>query len=97
MLSLKLPGRYYQGTMTLHSFRFPGESPAYRESRDQLLQAEIDLRRSIERVAALRRTLSPGGQIPEDYAFDEGPTNLNDSGPIRQTRLSELFGPGKDT
>jgi predicted dithiol-disulfide oxidoreductase (DUF899 family) len=83
--------------MTLHSIRFPGESPAYRESRDQLLQAEIDLRRSIEQVAALRRTLPPGGQIPEDYAFDEGPTNLDDFGPTRQTHLSELFGPGKDS
>src|SRR5580658_2056107 len=83
--------------MATHSFRFPGETESYRQSRNQLLQAEVDLRRRVEEVAALRRQLPLGGQIPEDYIFDEGSTDLNDAQTIRQVRLSELFQPGKDT
>jgi len=71
----------------LHQIRFPNENPAYRDARNALLAAEVDLRRNIERVAALRRELPPGGEIPEDYVFD------SDAGPVR---LSELFG-DKDT
>ena len=48
---------------------FPNESPEYRRGRNALLAEEIELRRHIERVAALRRALPPGGEIPEDYAF----------------------------
>jgi predicted dithiol-disulfide oxidoreductase (DUF899 family) len=80
-----------------HPKRFPGESPAYREARDTLLQAEIALRRKIEEVAAMRRTLPLGGEIPEDYIFDEGAADLEDSATTRKTHLSELFQPGKDT
>ena len=46
---------------------FPNEGPEYRRHRNALLAEEIELRRHIERVAALRRALSPGGEIPEDY------------------------------
>ena len=53
-----------------HSFRFPGETESYRRTRNRLLQAEIDLRRCVEEVAALRRQLPLGGQIPEDYIFE---------------------------
>jgi predicted dithiol-disulfide oxidoreductase (DUF899 family) len=67
---------------------FPGESDAYRAARDRLLDAEIELRRSIERVAAMRRGLPPGGAVPEDYVFE-------DSG--GEVRFSDLFEPGKDT
>jgi predicted dithiol-disulfide oxidoreductase (DUF899 family) len=83
--------------MATHSFRFPGETESYRQSRNQLLQAEVDLRRRVEEVAALRRQLPLGGQIPEDYIFEEGSTDLNDAQTIRQVPLSELFQPGKDT
>jgi predicted dithiol-disulfide oxidoreductase (DUF899 family) len=76
-------------TGPLHDRRFPGESPDYRRSRDRLLEAEVELRRSAEAVAAARRELPPGGAVPEDYAFEE-------AGP-RQVRLSELFEEGKDT
>ena len=31
-------------TEALHTIRFPGESEEYRRARDELLQAEIDLR-----------------------------------------------------
>jgi len=68
--------------MSLHNTRFPGESAAYRTARDELLAAEIELRRKIEDVAALRRKLPPGGAVPEDYVFD---------GPAGKVRLSELF------
>jgi predicted dithiol-disulfide oxidoreductase (DUF899 family) len=67
---------------------FPGESDEYRAARSRLLDAEIELRRSIERVAAARRELPPGGVVPEDYAFE------GDGGEVR---LSELFEPGEHT
>ena len=67
--------------------RFPNESPEYRRARHALLTEEIELRRRIEGVAALRRTLPLGGEIPEDYAF---------VGPNGVVRLSQLFG-DKDT
>jgi predicted dithiol-disulfide oxidoreductase (DUF899 family) len=73
------------------STRFPGESTEYRLARDQLLQAEVELRRAIERVAAQRRSLPVGGVVPEDYVFEEA----GDGG--RSARFSELFAPGKDT
>ncbi len=72
-----------------HDDRFPGESEDYRRARDELLAAEIDLRRRIEEVAALRRTLPLGGRLKEDYVFaEEGSPEI---------RFSELFAPGKDT
>jgi predicted dithiol-disulfide oxidoreductase (DUF899 family) len=69
-------------TDSLHSKCFPGESAAYRTARDELLVAEMALRRQTEAVAALRRKLPPGGAVPEDYVFD---------GPAGKVRLSELF------
>jgi len=72
------------------AIRFPGESAGYRAARNRLLEAEVDLRRAIERVAAQRRALPPGGAIPEDYVFEEAADG-------REVRLSELFAPGKDT
>jgi predicted dithiol-disulfide oxidoreductase (DUF899 family) len=71
--------------------RFPGESGEYRRERNRLLEAEIELRREIERVAAQRRALPPGGPVPNDYSFEE----VADSG--GQVRFSELFDPGNDT
>ena len=70
--------------------RFPGESPEYRRARNQLLEAEAELRRAIERVAAQRRTLPPGGVVPEDYPFEEA----SDGGVVR---FSQLFDADKDT
>ena len=74
---------------------FPQESPEYRKARNELLAAEIDLRRKIEAVAAARRKLPLGGQVAQDYLFDEGPSDLSAQGETRHTRLSELFDPGK--
>jgi predicted dithiol-disulfide oxidoreductase (DUF899 family) len=78
----------------LHDMRFPGESDEYREARNELLRAEIELRRSITRVAEQRRSLPLGGELRSDYTFDEWDPGAN---AIRQTRLSELFEDGKDT
>jgi predicted dithiol-disulfide oxidoreductase (DUF899 family) len=75
------------------SVEFPGESEDYREARDRLLEQEIELRRQMEAVAAARRELPPGGEIPEDYVFQgEGA-----DGKPTEVRLSELFAPGKDS
>jgi predicted dithiol-disulfide oxidoreductase (DUF899 family) len=67
--------------------RYPGESAEYRQARTALLEREIELRRQIERVAAQRRALPPGGLVPEDYRFD------GESGAVT---LSQMFG-DKDT
>src|SRR5918994_6412509 len=72
---------------------FPGESTQYREARDRLLEAEIELKRSIEAVAAQRRELPAGGEVPEDYVFEAA----GEDGATKEVRLSELFAPGKDT
>ena len=71
--------------------RFPGESSDYRLARNRLLEAGIELRRSIERAAAQRRALPPGGAVPDDYVFEEA------AGGGGEVRFSELFAPGKDT
>jgi predicted dithiol-disulfide oxidoreductase (DUF899 family) len=76
----------------LHEVRFPGESKSYRTARNNLLKAEIDLRREIERVAALRRKLPVGGAVPEDYVFEEGPDSPAGGALSRAVKLSELFG-----
>lgn len=73
--------------------RFPNESAEYREARNALREAEAALRKQIESVAALRRTLRPGGPAPEDYVFD----SIDDGGDMTQVKLSELFAPGKDS
>jgi predicted dithiol-disulfide oxidoreductase (DUF899 family) len=67
--------------------RFPNDSEAYRTARLALLAEEIELRRHVERVAAQRRALPPGGEVPQDYVFH---------GPNGRVLLSELFG-DKDT
>ncbi len=73
----------------LHERRFPNETAAYRSARDTLLKSEIALRRQIETVAAQRRALPEGGEVLEDYLFEEGD-------PPRKVHLSELFG-ARDT
>ncbi|MBM6593860.1 DUF899 family protein [Microvirga pudoricolor] len=66
---------------------FPNESAAYRRARNELLAEEIKLRRQIERVAAQRRALPPGGAVTKDYSFE------GEKGPVT---LAGLFG-DKDT
>lgn len=78
---------------TYHDKKFPGESNAYREARNELLEAEINLRRQTEEVAELRRKLPHSARLKEDYVFEE----KDKSGNIKQTKLSELFKDGKDS
>jgi len=73
--------------MSLHGVRFPNEPPDYRSARDELLRAEMDLRRRTEEVAALRRRLPLGGPVPEDYVFEEADAG----GGVQRVRLAELF------
>ncbi len=73
--------------------RFPGESEEYRLARDDLLAAEAVHRRAIESVAAARRALPVGGEVPSDYAFDEWDPV---TGTVKQVLFSELFAAGKD-
>src|SRR5215467_10684207 len=78
------PARQLAETNKVH---FPNESAAYRKARNALLVDEIELRRQIERVAARRRALPPGGEIPQDFEL------VSES---RSIRFSSLFG-DKDT
>nr|AFD03340.1 hypothetical protein [uncultured bacterium W5-15b] len=77
---------------SIHDKRFPGESDEYREARNKLLQAEIELRENIENVARLRRQLPLGGITKEDYVFEE---IIN--GEVKEIKLSQLFEAEKDT
>lgn len=61
---------------------FPNESAEYREARNALLVEEIELRRQIERLAAMRRALPPGGQVPQDFEL------VSETGPVQ---FSSLF------
>jgi predicted dithiol-disulfide oxidoreductase (DUF899 family) len=81
----------------LHNDRFPNETEAYRNARNALLTAEMELRRKTEEVAALRRFLPPGGALKEDYVLIEGPRDLSVEDSKTETRFSQLFAPGRDT
>ncbi len=71
----------------MHQPHFPGETAEYRAARDELLRAEIELRRQTENVARMRRELPLGGKVKDDYAFE--------SMDGRSVRLSALFRDGK--
>src|SRR6202000_2440140 len=77
--------------------RVPNESAEYRAARNALLAEEIELRRHLERVAAQRRALPPGGEIPQDFAFasESGPVRLSDLFRDKNTLMiySMMFGP----
>jgi predicted dithiol-disulfide oxidoreductase (DUF899 family) len=68
--------------------RWPNESDEYRHARDELLEAEIELRRQEEAVAEKRRALPLGGEVTDDFVFD------STSGPVA---FADLFASGKDT
>jgi predicted dithiol-disulfide oxidoreductase (DUF899 family) len=69
---------------------FPGESSEYRRARNELLEAEAELRQLNKRVAAQRRALPAGGLIREDYVFES-------AADASKVRFSELFAPGKNS
>jgi predicted dithiol-disulfide oxidoreductase (DUF899 family) len=75
----------------------PNESKEYRHARNELLREEIELRRHIERVAAMRRSLPPGGEVMGDYRF-HGEAGISDFAGLfgdKQTLVvySYMFGP----
>jgi predicted dithiol-disulfide oxidoreductase (DUF899 family) len=62
---------------------YPNDSAEYREARTRLLAEEVELRRHLERVSALRRQLPLGGQPPDYQLQDENG---------RSVGLADLFG-----
>lgn len=76
---------------------FPNESAQYRAARNTLLAEEIELRRHLERVAAQRRALPAGGEIPRNYQFrgETGALSFSDLFGDKDTLLvySMMFGP----
>jgi len=80
--------------------RFPNESAEYRAARTALLAEEIELRRHIERVAAQRRALPPGGEVRGDYRFEteDGPADFEGLFRDKPTLAvySYMFGPERE-
>ena len=80
--------------------RIPNESAEYRTARKALLAEEIELRRHIERVAAQRRSLPPGGAVIGDYRFqgEEGPADFAGLFGDKETLAiySYMFGPQRE-
>lgn len=80
--------------------RFPNESAEYRAARTALLAEEIELRRHIERVAAQRRALPPGGPVTGRYSFmtEDGPSDFAGLFGEHQTLglYSYMFGPQRE-
>ncbi|WP_426425903.1 DUF899 family protein [Bradyrhizobium genosp. A] len=72
------------------NIEFPGESSEYRRARDELLEAEAELRLLNEKVIAKRRALPAGGLIKEDYVFESAAYGS-------KVKFSELFAPGKNS
>ena len=73
----------------MEHLHYPNESVEYRAARNALLDDEIALRAQIEAVAAKRRALPLGGEVPEDYVFERiGKTSMPEN-----VKMSELFGP----
>src|SRR5580658_5764110 len=72
----------------MEHLRYPNESAEYRVARNALLEEEIALRKQIEAVAAKRRSLPPGGKVPEDYVFER----IGSNSMPEKVKMSELFG-----
>lgn len=83
-----------------NAVRYPNESAEYRAMRTALLAEEIELRRHIERVAAIRRALPPGGEVRGNYRFEGegGPEDFAGLFQGRQTLVaySYMFGPQRE-
>ena len=80
-----------------NKLRFPNESPEYRRARQTLLVEEIEVRRHIERLAAQRRALPPGGEVSKPYSFqsEQGPATFADLFGDKHTLViyNYMFGP----
>lgn len=76
----------------MNEVSYPNETTEYRNARQELLRAEIELRRQVEAVAQKRRQLPAGGELKDDYVFDE---LVN--GEIRQVSFSKLLPASKNS
>ena len=80
-----------------NKIRLPNESDEYRRARNELLAAEIELRRHIEAVAERRRALPPGGEVKKKYQFqgEHGPVSFVELFGDKQTLVvySYMYGP----
>ncbi|MCG8493511.1 MAG: DUF899 family protein [Sneathiellales bacterium] len=79
----------------LHSNHFPGESTAYRQARNELLQEEIELRKLSEQIAEKRRALPLGGEVQENYEFTVASDNKQATGTVLS--FDKCFEEGKET
>ena len=81
----------------IEGMKFPNESPAYRQLRNELLAAEAQLRDQVEAVAALRRRLPLGGLVG-DYEFENaaGKTKLSEQFQRHTTLIAYSFMYGPD-
>lgn len=89
----------------MSELRYPNESRAYRDARDELLKEEQDLVLKVKAVAAKRRLLPPGGELKQNYTFqwaNEGrvgqPVKFSELFADKQSLLlySFMFGPNWD-
>ncbi len=73
----------------MEHLHYPNETVEYSTARNALLDDEIALRAHIEAVAAKRRALPLGGEIPEDYVFERiGKTSMPE-----KVKMSQSFDP----
>lgn len=68
----------------------PTQSSAYTEARARLLEAELELTKQREEVAALRRALPAGPEVP-DWRLQLGPDDLDAGDDAREVGLGDLF------
>jgi len=74
----------------MQEFVLDNASTAYRQTRQELLAAEVALKQQRERVASLRRQL-PTDTVTQDYTFTEIAAPIGQSGERHSVRLSDLF------
>lgn len=74
----------------IHDITFPNESENYRTTRNELLKDELELRRKIETIAQLKKKLPLGGELKENYIFEETDNSTSDE-VTRRVEFSSLF------
>ncbi len=71
--------------------RWPVVDTRYARARDALVEAEHDVSRAVEALAAQRRSL-PAGALVRDYEFLEGPRDVLAGDRPTPVRMDSLFG-----
>lgn len=77
---------------SLHDKTYPNEDASYRQTRNELLAAELALEEQLRKVADMRQALPDGGPVMQDYVFD-----TLENGTEQTIRMSDLFAPGKSS